>query len=633
MSGNYRTQNKTSSYRDALYATLEAAVREDTKDSAIRGGSINNSHEEHVSCTTACVEYPSPFLWYEEMTPADVDAYHASRVNVHRGDSNHCGRCNRSESSSAVNINNSRPDEAISPSNHAYRETHLRSHGVLRNAVAVEDLVEAGIETTRMQTSEQASSSPSSSGRQSLSSDDASNSLPSHSPQRVAGVIKTRRRESQEDKEPVMEQQLPHGECGDASAGDVHSRRFLVGALSCGGVESAIALTAIRNKAASSMPSPPIICQTREPAASSKDRPPTIKSSQSVASDASVRTSTVSIDQSVAASMRPSSSQQPRVSQCMPAPNDGDGKEAEERAETASTHRHVVDCRSKQETWPMATPCTQSTQQSMLFLPGLPSQVLVTQQRGDAGWDHDQHAVEEEEETPMSEYGLSLPVGHCYRDPPPPDVTVQEGRGGCDLVGEEGTFEGRGKHSQEGTGNGMDVDSVGGRGGSAPFPAPQQEAHTRQHEAFTRALGALFGSGEACQGRTSKNVAVGSATTQYSGGARDGQQPRKHQQQFVFVSTEEVLPRGYLGGQAGVCAVLEDHLSRARELAPNGYAARTLELACHVLRQPKVCVRAERAQASVDRMLRNMDSTEAAVDDHAEVVGVAGFVWEILRTN
>lgn len=628
MPGNYRTQNKTSSYRDALYATLEAAVREDTKDSAIRGGIINNYHEEHVNCATACVEYPSPFLWYEEMTPADVDAYHASHVNVHRGDSDHCGSSNQSKSSSAVNTN-SCPDEAVSPSNHAYRETHLRAHGVLRNAVAVQGLVEAERETTRMQTSEQASSPSSISARQSSESseaDDASNSLPSHSPQRVAGVIKTRR-VSLEDKEPVMEQQLPHRECVDASAGDARSRRFLVGALSCGGVESATALTATW-----AMPSPPI-CQKREPTASSKDCPPTIKSSQSVASDASVRTSTVSIDQSVAAFMRPSSSQKPRASQCTPTPNDGGGKEAEDRAETASTHHHVVDCRSKQETWPTTTPCTQSTQQSMLFLPGLPSQVLVTQQRGDAGWDHDQHAVEEEEEAPMSEYGLSLSVNHYYRDPLPPDVSGQEGRGGCDLVEEEGTCEGRGKKSQEGTGDCMDVDSEGGRGGSAPFPARQQEAHTRQHEAFTRALGALFGSGEACPGGTSKNVAVGSAATQCSLRARDEQQPRKHQQQFVFVSTEEVLPSGYLGGQAGVCALLEDHLLRARKLAPDGYAARTLELACHVLRQPKVCVRAERAQASVDRMLRNMDSTEAVVDDHAEVVGVAGFVWEILRTN
>lgn len=721
MSGKCRPRRKASSYRDALYATLEAAVREDTKnttasiDSSSSSGIINNNNnnsnddEEHVSCTTACVDYPSPFLWYEEMTPADIDAYHARHVNnVDRvGSSIRCcgSSSNHLESSSATRTTSRRlADEAVSPSNDdAYRELHLRAHGVLRNAVAAEELAEAERETTRMQTSEQQASSSARPSSPSLSSAAAaaSNLRPSHnrsSPQRGAGIVKTRRMSQQEegeDNEPMtMEQQRPYGESvDDDSADDVRSRRFLTtGTLSSCRVESVTnttALTAVRKAAAaasSCAPSSSPVRQTpsstlEEPAASSNDRPPvntTKYNSQAVvASDASVQTSTANVEQQQHETMAApimrlaSSSQNPPASRyrpITPTPNDGgsrkdtdsedEEKEEEGRAATASSthhHHHDVDRRrSKQEAWltttPPPPPCSQLTQQSMLFQPGLPSQVLVTQQQqGGLEWDHDQHAVEmEEEETHMSEYGLSFPASHycSYRDPPPPGVSVPEARGGCVLSGDKGTSQGWDKNAQEGVGDGMIVDSEGGGGGSrigASNPARQQqqqeeEGHTRQHEEFTRALGALFGNEEACAGgTTSKKAAVEGGVAQRSGDARSEHQSRQQQQQqFIFVPTEEVLPRGYRLGQAGVCALLEDRLSRARELAPKGYAARALELACHVLRQSKVCVRRpeqEHASSSIDRMLRNMDSTETLADGHAEVVGVAGFVWEILRTS
>ena len=80
---------------------------------------------------------------------------------------------------------------------------------------------------------------------------------------------------------------------------------------------------------------------------------------------------------------------------------------------------------------------------------------------------------------------------------------------------------------------------------------------------------------------------------------------------FKCVPTLEALPTGWSGGQDGAVALLERHRSQAHSTIPGGYADRALRLACHVLRQPTVVVK----------------------EGQGEVVGIAGFAWEILRAN
>ena len=88
-----RTYYSFKRHRDALYAILEAAVtggraqEDDDVDVNSSGGdpsTVRRSRESN-DCGQSSGEtnktYPFDFLWYEEMTPCDIDAYHAA----HRG--------------------------------------------------------------------------------------------------------------------------------------------------------------------------------------------------------------------------------------------------------------------------------------------------------------------------------------------------------------------------------------------------------------------------------------------------------------------------------------------------------------------------------------------------------------------
>lgn len=102
-----------------------------------------------------------------------------------------------------------------------------------------------------------------------------------------------------------------------------------------------------------------------------------------------------------------------------------------------------------------------------------------------------------------------------------------------------------------------------------------------------------------------------------------------------MVPMTDVLPRGLPGGQNGVIGLLEDHLARVSKKTPNNYVARALELACHVLRQPKACVRVcpQDARNVSDAGHGNAVPPREAYDGYTEVLGIPEIIWEILRTS
>ncbi|CAM9729323.1 unnamed protein product [Laminaria digitata] len=93
-------------HRDALYAILEAVVTEGAAeedddvdvDSSSGGGpstfsrtrqpaNLESNDGGHETGGETSKTYPSDVLWYEEMTPADIDAYHAAHRDTPGGSS------------------------------------------------------------------------------------------------------------------------------------------------------------------------------------------------------------------------------------------------------------------------------------------------------------------------------------------------------------------------------------------------------------------------------------------------------------------------------------------------------------------------------------------------------------------
>lgn len=267
---------------------------------------------------------------------------------------------------------------------------------------------------------------------------------------------------------------------------------------------------------------------------------------------------------------------------------------------------------------------TQATQTA--FLPGLPSQVLVTQERdrdqqhGGTEWEArsegDESSQKEEEDAAASSESDS-PFPRNATASAQEDASVGAG---ATLLGGRGTAGGAGQGTEPGpdssnAGKGEPFVSRVGSSLCAAASREREEEYSRLNGRFTRALREFVrreeGLGRGTDGKEAPGVG--------SGGGGGGSKPP-----FVYVSTPEVLPRGFSGGQAGAVALLEEHLSLARKRIPGGgYAVRALHLACQTLRQPTVCVKGGRAAAAA-----------AAADDdhHPEVVGLAGFVWEILRS-
>lgn len=238
------------------------------------------------------------------------------------------------------------------------------------------------------------------------------------------------------------------------------------------------------------------------------------------------------------------------------------------------------------------TPPDPSQATQTMFLPGLPSQVLVTQQQGDAGWEHpegngwspgEEDAAASENSSPSPTHARPFAEGRV--------VAEASAASRCSSVSRPLVHGGE----------------------------EQEEASSRQNDAFTHALKEFVGD---------TDPPAQSAFPNGSGGGGSGVE--RMRPPFKYVPTLEVLPHSWSGGQAGVVAFLEKHLAHARSLFPGGYAVRALQLACHVLRQPTVCVRVRGNRGG------GAAAGEAAtVDDEQqnEVVGVAGFVWELLRAN
>lgn len=271
-----------------------------------------------------------------------------------------------------------------------------------------------------------------------------------------------------------------------------------------------------------------------------------------------------------------------------------------------------------------ATQATQATQTA--FLPGLPSQVLVTQERerdqrhGGAEWEErsegdesSQEEEQEEDEAAASESDSPFP-----RNPTPSAQEDSSAGDGAAVSWRGGAAGGEGRVTEP------ESDSR-----NTAAAREGEDEYSRLNDRFTRALREFVGREEGLgRGNVRKDgpgqglvvPGVGGTGIGVTGSSGCG----RSKPPFVYVSTPEVLPRGCSGGQARAVALLEEHLSLARKRFPGGgYAVRALHLACQTLRQPTVCVKGGREAAAA-----------AAADDdhHPEVVGVAGFVWEILRS-
>lgn len=290
------------------------------------------------------------------------------------------------------------------------------------------------------------------------------------------------------------------------------------------------------------------------------------------------------------------------------------------------------------------TPPDPSQATQALFLPGLPSQVLVTQPQTDAtGWEHPEghEWSPREEDSALSEHAffpsaLSNPWPSTEEQPPGPRASVESAEGNAPPIG-------RGLQSASSSKGPYDERSYGSesaaveRGRTAAIDAAleREDARSGLNEDFTHALREqVEGGGNVCAGDSAQSTAAPTGSGRGgSGGSREQSKPS-----FTFVATTEVLPSGWSGGQAGAVSFLEDQLLLARRRLHDGYAVRALELACHTLRQPKVCVRA--TEPPGDRLgdpcaaaaLRpaGFAGASAPASELPEVVGVPGFVWEIL---
>lgn len=279
---------------------------------------------------------------------------------------------------------------------------------------------------------------------------------------------------------------------------------------------------------------------------------------------------------------------------------------------------------------PTTTPLDPSQATQTMYLPGLPSQVLMTQQRGDSEWENaeaDESQQEEEGDTAASEHALSLfpPHPSSSAGADVPKGADQESAASRASFG----IRCRADRNRAGGGDNGD-DGEAGRAAAAAVARGQEESRSRQNEEFIGALRELVERG----GSSASSIESGSAQS----AARNGRGGNSNdtcgrpEPPLTFVSTEKVLPSGWSGGQAEVVAFLDRHFVRARKRAPDGYAVRALELACHVLRQPTVCVKKTGRSAGTS-VCSGMATTRYVDEDQVEVVGVAGFVWEILRRS
>ncbi|CAN0129031.1 unnamed protein product [Ectocarpus sp. 6 AP-2014] len=294
------------------------------------------------------------------------------------------------------------------------------------------------------------------------------------------------------------------------------------------------------------------------------------------------------------------------------------------------------------------TPPDPSQATQAMFLPGLPSQVLVTQPQTDAtGWEHPEghESSPREGDSALSEHAffpsaLSNPWPSSGEQPPGPPASVESAEGNTPPVGrglQSSSSSNKGPYDERTYGGESAAAVECGRAAAIDAALEREEARFRLNEDFTHALREqLEGGGSVCAGDSAQSAAAPNGSSRGASGGGSREQPKPS---FTFVETTEVLPSGWSGGQAGAVTFLEDQLLLARRRLHDGYAVRALELACHTLRQPKVCVRATKPPgerlghpyAAAAPRQAEFAGASAPASELPEVVGVPGFVWEILR--
>lgn len=647
--------------RQALYSALEAAVRENhqgpdnsTYSGRCAGGGDGGNREDGGNDTVLmpAMEYPSPLLWFEEITPADLDAYHASHLPINPT-RNKVTRDNSRIMQSATGVVLGRTARAANPSQtttlsdgptNGDSECHERSW-TRRNAMMAR---EEGFTAEH----ERAAGS----GPESLSL------FPC--PGRVDVQVKESTCANDVDSSNIQPTLIarPPTVMGSAAVRDYNNHfertEILRDKSKTQEVTPAFLVT----------PATPSIRRTQTMATPITNAVYECDSEQAKSSQQLRRTksTTAAVDSTVS----------------IPATHSGEPTQPTTSLTTAAAHQHNSVTQRQEHERTLACHLSQPhSEQSMagsaagpgrgtahsemplppsqlalsqqsVFSPGLPSQVVVTQQANNVDSLTWQHEEVDDEETLRSEYDHAMPSAPSSPTcaAMSPNSIVEE------FEAIEAACVDRGRAAGALSASGRDHDAAAASASRARRDDPWSDgrcpeetstsmrhghqARALEHEAFTHALEQRFGDHESSRSECAgvwESDGDGLHCQQESAAflLPSSSRSRQGKQRTIMVPTAEVLPSGIRGGQAGAVSLLEKNLTRVREKGvPEGYAARALEVACHVLRQPKVCVTVGRGSDGNDHEnVHGWQKRNAAVpasDSHAQVVGITGIVWEIL---
>ena len=579
------------SHREGLYRVLEALVRGEPGCAGEPDTGNCRSGREQQQQRQQTLSYPSPFLWYEDMRPSDIDAYHAA--NGSRGPSGNgsSSSSNSSSSSSSVRLSGDPALGPLPPSKSGSRVTTVPKLPGNREgaaAAAAGLFVEVGLRSPATPGVRRSSEDvPGCSAGVGLRSAMPGSLQPAEEAPGRAGAETAAVPAQHPSAGESPSYAEPRGPCPHGNAGGTHEERTEEEEEGGGGFAAGKDSSGADGRGRRR---PDI------PGSSNGGRPP-------MASTTAAAAPATPPDASQAAN-------------------------------------------------------TQATQ--TVFLPGLPSQLLVTQEpqepqeqqqqqqrverqlRG-AGWGEEcsegDESSQEEEDAAAPERAFLFP-----RSPPLPaedHAWTGTAAASSSVVREKQAAGGGARAADNGNGDPLAPGGGFAPGSSTPAAAAaaaaaaareREDEYSRLNDRFTRALGEFARQEERPRGRGAVGGEAGSdqglvIPRDPGGGAR-------LKPSFAHVSTPEVLSRGGCSvGQAAAVAMLEQHLSLARERGPRGgYAVRALHLACQTLRQPTVCVRGARVVAAGATAAAAAVAAEDDDDHHPEVVGVAGFVWDVLRS-
>ena len=587
--------------RDALYAALETAVREDFnwkragvgKFVGVGGIQVGTSISAESTATSAKT-YPSPILWYEEMTPFDLDAYHAA----HR----HLLLSSTSTTDSSVSDCH---DNVLVRQNRLGSQNNLLSiegERLQKNARGesaqggIAKFGQAGIPTS----SEGGSDSPM-----------APSSPRSYIfPQPPQPIRSSEREDRPEDDSvnPPVEEIL--GKACLAEPEVLWTSRIRPTTPASASEETTIGTRALCSKPVVGLRkrarmAPGVVAAVVEE--EKETRWPEVKP-RPLSSATSVSSTTASLGNLFS----------DRPSQPVRGGQKADAEEVEAPDSDASSIGRGMEPSPTPALPPESSQAVVPPTQTM-FLPGLPSQLLVTQQV-DGGACDNQGEREEEEESVRSEHDLSRsslpasPTGYLFDTRALSRESIDSG---VKVAGKSTDSTPGAGHRSVGSSS-RTVENSGHMSGRTDY---RKESRAQRYEEFVLALEAFVGETEgegpdAIEGQTEVHV-----EREFHGRGS-----------LALVSTEDVLQGAWVGGQAEVVATLESNLSPARDEAPEGYIVRALELARHVLSRPRVCVRVGgRGDVAWGNRQQGGGLSEGARRSYrGEVVGVAGIVWEVL---